>query len=65
MRRSGRFGVVTLLRADDVEGLQEAVLYAPITVAQHIDAKLRDSRGLEVDVADTQREAPRVAASHG
>jgi isopenicillin N synthase-like dioxygenase len=43
----------------------EEPVYAPITVAAHIDAKLRGSRGLEVNIADTQREAERVAASRG
>jgi isopenicillin N synthase-like dioxygenase len=43
----------------------EAPVYAPITVAEHIDAKLRGSRGLEVNTADTQREAERVTASRG
>lgn len=43
----------------------EEPLYAPITVAQHIDAKLRGSRGLEVNVADTHRDAQRVTAARG
>jgi isopenicillin N synthase-like dioxygenase len=43
----------------------EAPLYAPITVADHVDAKLRGSRGLEVNTAGTEREAERVTASLG
>ncbi|WP_375387898.1 isopenicillin N synthase family dioxygenase [uncultured Amnibacterium sp.] len=43
----------------------EAPLYPPITVAEHIDAKLRGSRGLEVNTAGTEREADRVAAARG
>ena len=42
-----------------------APLYPPITVAEHIDAKLRGSRGLEVNTAGTQREAERVTAAQG
>jgi isopenicillin N synthase-like dioxygenase len=43
----------------------EAPLYPPITVAQHIDAKLAGSRGLRSNTAGTEREAERVTASHG
>ncbi|GAA2750417.1 isopenicillin N synthase family dioxygenase [Amnibacterium kyonggiense] len=43
----------------------ERPLYPPITVAEHIDAKLRGSRGLEVVTTGTEREAERVVASRG
>jgi isopenicillin N synthase-like dioxygenase len=43
----------------------EEPLYEPITVAQHIAAKLRGSRELQVNRAGTHREAERVATSRG
>ena len=43
----------------------EDALYPPITVAEHISAKLSGSRDLEVNTAGTQREAERVTASRG
>ena len=43
----------------------ESPLYPPITVAEHIGAKLRGSRGLEPNTAGAEREADRVAASRG
>jgi isopenicillin N synthase-like dioxygenase len=42
-----------------------APLHPPITVAEHIEAKLRGSRGLQVNTAGTRRDAERVAASRG
>jgi isopenicillin N synthase-like dioxygenase len=69
-RRSAAFfldgnhdAVIAALPGVVAEG--EAPLYPPITVAEHIDAKLRGSRGLEVNTAGTQREAERVTASRG
>lgn len=43
----------------------EAPLYPPITVAQHITAKLSGSRDLQVNTTGTEREAERVTASRG
>lgn len=40
----------------------EAELYQPVTVGEHIDAKLRGSRGLQNNTTDTEREAQRVLA---
>lgn len=41
----------------------EAELYGPITIGEHIEAKLRGSRGLVRNTTDTAREAERVLAS--
>jgi len=41
----------------------EQELYAPITVSEHIAAKLRGSRELEKNTGDVEREAQRVLAS--
>ena len=38
-------------------------LYGPITVGQHIQAKLAGSRGLKLNEQGTEREAARVRAS--
>jgi isopenicillin N synthase-like dioxygenase len=69
-RRSAAFfldgnhdAVIAALPGSVADG--EAPLYPPITVAEHIDAKLRGSRGLEVNTAGTEREAERVAAAQG
>lgn len=43
----------------------EEPLYPPITVADHISAKLRGSRGLQANTAGTRREAERVVTSRG
>jgi isopenicillin N synthase-like dioxygenase len=43
----------------------ESPLYPPITVAEHIAAKLAGSRDLQVNTAGTEREAERVTASRG
>jgi isopenicillin N synthase-like dioxygenase len=42
-----------------------APLHEPITVAEHIAAKLRGSRDLEVNTAGTARDAERVTTSRG
>jgi isopenicillin N synthase-like dioxygenase len=39
--------------------------YPPITVAEHISAKLAGSRDLQVNTAGTEREAERVTAARG
>lgn len=69
-RRSAAFfldgnhdALIAALPGSVAEG--EAPLYPPITVAEHIDAKLRGSRGLEVNTTGTEREAERVTASRG
>jgi isopenicillin N synthase-like dioxygenase len=41
----------------------ETELYGPITIGEHIEAKLRGSRGLVNNTSDTAREAERVLAS--
>jgi isopenicillin N synthase-like dioxygenase len=41
----------------------EAELYRPVTVGEHIAAKLRGSRGLENNTEDTEREAARVLSA--
>lgn len=41
-------------------GPGEAELYAPVTIGEHIEAKLRGSRGLVNNTAETAREAARV-----
>ena len=43
----------------------EQPLYSPITVAEHIGAKLSGSRDLQVNTAGTHREAGRVEAALG
>ena len=69
-RRSAAFfldgnhdAIIAALPGSVAEG--EAPHYPPITVAEHIDAKLRGSRGLEVNTTGTEREAERVTASRG
>lgn len=41
----------------------EAELYRPVTVGEHIEAKLRGSRGLQNNTEDTEREAARVLSA--
>jgi isopenicillin N synthase-like dioxygenase len=48
-----------------VVGEGRAPLYPPITVAEHITAKLSGSRDLQVNTTGTEREAERVVASRG
>lgn len=67
-RRSAAFffdgnvdAVITTLPGCVAEG--ETELYGPITVGEHIEAKLNGSRGLVNNTNDTEREAGRVLAS--
>lgn len=67
-RRSAAFffdgnvdAVITTLPGCVAEGQTE--LYGPITVGEHIEAKLNGSRGLVNNTNDTEREAGRVLAS--
>jgi len=67
-RRSAAFffdgnvdAVITTLPGCVAEG--ETELYGPITVGEHIEAKLNGSRGLKNNTNDTEREAERVLTS--
>lgn len=67
-RRSAAFffdgnvdAVITALPGCVAEG--ETELYGPITVGEHIEAKLNGSRGLVNNTTDTEREAERVLTS--
>lgn len=67
-RRSAAFffdgnvdAVITTLPGCVAEGGTE--LYGPITVGEHIEAKLNGSRGLVNNTTDTEREAERVLTS--
>jgi hypothetical protein len=67
-RRSAAFffdgnvdAVITTLPGCVAEG--EAELYGPITVGEHIEAKLNGSRGLVNNTTGTEREAERVLSS--
>ena len=69
-RRSAAFfldgnhdALITALPGVVAEG--ESPLYGPITVAEHISAKLSGSRDLQVNAAGAEREAERVTASQG
>ena len=44
-------------------GAGEAPLYTPLTIWDHVNAKLSGSRRLEINQRDTEREAARVRAS--
>lgn len=44
-------------------GPEEAPLYKPLTIWDHVNAKLSGSRRLEINQQDTEREAARVLAS--
>ena len=69
-RRSAAFfldgnhdALITVLPGVVPEGA--ASHYAPITVAEHISAKLSGSRDLQVNTTGSEREAERVAAARG